>query len=88
MTRDKETALQDGKNALHDLGCVERTSYEGGDGGGDMEWHADYRVWPTDECDKHDVAEACENHFGENYILSPSMTEPKHKFLYVTVRTT
>lgn len=87
VPKSKNERLVRGGNALSDLGCVGGTSYEGGDGGEDTEWHNDYRVWPTEECDKHDVADACADHPGDGYILSASMTDPKHDFIYVTVRT-
>lgn len=88
MTTDEENQFGDGKAALHDLGCVERISYEGSDGGHDTELYDEYKVWPTNECDKQDIAEACEKHPVEGYTLSPSMTQPKHDFIRVTVRTT
>jgi hypothetical protein len=86
MTTDRQ--LKNGKNALHDLGCTERVSYEDGSSSDGTEVHDKYRVWPTNECDKHAIVEACEKHSAEGYTLSPSMTPPKHDYIYVTVQTT
>lgn len=83
----KSDRLGEGEAALKNLDQAGRVSYEGGDGGPDTEWHSTFRVWPADGFEKEDVANSCEDTFVDGVVLSPSMTEKKHDYVWVTVRT-